>query len=171
MPEDAWKSGMDTGYMGLSLHYPYGKTAMTKDNILEACKDDWEKKTVAGIVICDRCNSFGKDDAAGLLTLVRGPRKNEEEKLFCPSCITDFDDFMTNGKTEPRDGQAFTEPWKPAENEAEAESAKMVRMVAREFAKAQADLRENPTVDQLLSRIKALESKPNGGTTQKPESD
>lgn len=163
-----FEGGDKRKYAGINLHY--AKTGQQVEKLLS----DWDerkKKAMAGIVICERCESFGREDAAASLTLNRGPRKNDEDHQLCPACVTDFDDFWAIGKDRkltPRDGQAFTEPWKPAESEKDEENNRLVRMVAREFAKASAEYRDTPTVDQLVSRIRALEAGKGDSQVQTP---
>lgn len=72
--------------------------------------DEKGKTIVAGISMCDRCNSMAKAQALGGIKIHKKPGEGDKAYELCPGCIGDFlawlkEDIMTTRE------RAYSEPW------------------------------------------------------------
>lgn len=69
---------------------------------------------MAGVVICDRCSRFGRQEALGGLafrTNISDEDQKSEHKELCPKCIESLIEWLGTPPKDASEGP-FTEPYK-----------------------------------------------------------
>lgn len=80
---------------------------------------------MAGIVMCDRCENFGKVDALGgviVQRIIANRGENSRTMELCPTCIGDLIKFI-DSRPGRGDRPPFTEPYEPDDTEPPAITA------------------------------------------------
>lgn len=72
-----------------------------------------ERRNVATVNFCERCESMGVSTAMGEINFKTAPGEKVERKELCPGCISDlmlwFNDITTTRE------KAYRHPWKPTD--------------------------------------------------------
>lgn len=91
---------------------------------------------MAGVHICDRCETIIKTDALAFLTIQVNRNSEEAHKEICPGCIEDFLEFYDNYdpalSERPR---AYHKPYEPPKsdvNAAEEFAAKVAEQMVKQ---------------------------------------
>lgn len=91
-------------------------------------------RKMATVNICERCGALGKEQVMTTLTL--SDDKNDDDREICSTCRLEFDSWWVTDAPN-RQGTSVTDQYVDAPKVAE-ETRMMARVIAEEFARAQA---------------------------------
>lgn len=87
------------------------------------------------INFCDRCESMGKSEAMGVISIIPNREMGPEEIEICPGCVTDFMTWRNEDAMTDRQ-RAYKEPWRPESDVEESGDIILTKEQAKKMLKA-----------------------------------